>query len=108
MLDTPGSNYAQAYAAWTADPEAWWAHAAEGVDWTSRWDRAFDPALGAFGQHNLPFGLPVILADLEMGHAVGLHPHHEVQPVGGDALEIGGEIIAGEGIVAAAIGGDGL
>ena len=50
MPDTTGSSYAQAYAAWNADPEAWWAHAAEGIDWISRWDRGFDPALGAFGQ----------------------------------------------------------
>ena len=50
MQHTMDSSYPQAYAAWRADPEAWWADAAEGIDWTRRWDRVFDPALGAFGQ----------------------------------------------------------
>jgi propionyl-CoA synthetase len=43
-------DYAATYAAWQADPEAWWAAAAEGIDWDRRWDRVFDPALGTFGQ----------------------------------------------------------
>jgi propionyl-CoA synthetase len=44
------SPYTAAYAAWLADPEAWWARAAEGIDWARRWDRVFDPALGPFGR----------------------------------------------------------
>ena len=44
------STYPAAYASWQADPEAWWAEAAEGIDWTRRWDRVFDPGRGAAGQ----------------------------------------------------------
>jgi len=44
------SFYSAAYASWQSDPEAWWAKAAEDIDWTRRWDRVFDPALGVFGQ----------------------------------------------------------
>ena len=29
----PASGYAEAYAAWRADPEAWWAGVAEGITW---------------------------------------------------------------------------
>jgi propionyl-CoA synthetase len=43
-------NYQTAYAAWQADPQRWWAEAAEGIDWDRRWDRVFDPSLGTFGQ----------------------------------------------------------
>ena len=43
-------NYAATYAAWRADPQAWWAEAAEGIAWDRRWDRVFDPAMGTFGQ----------------------------------------------------------
>ncbi len=46
----PTSAYAAAYSSWQADPEAWWAKAAEGIDWSRRWDQVFDPALGVFGQ----------------------------------------------------------
>ncbi len=42
--------YDDAYGAWKNDPEAWWAEAAEGIEWSKRWDRVFDPSLGAFGQ----------------------------------------------------------
>ena len=35
-------NYAEAYAAWRADPQAWWAAAAQGITWDRRWDRVFD------------------------------------------------------------------
>ena len=65
-------------------------------------------ALRPFLQNHLPFGLPVILADAQVGHPVGLHLHHQRQAVRGDALEIGGVVIAGEGVVHAAIGGHGL
>ncbi|MGE0417346.1 MAG: AMP-binding protein [Acetobacteraceae bacterium] len=44
------SPYDAAYEDWRRDPEAWWATAAEGIAWTRRWDKVFDPALGAYGQ----------------------------------------------------------
>ena len=44
------TTYDEAYGDWKRDPEAWWARAAEGITWTKRWDRVFDPSLGAFGQ----------------------------------------------------------
>ncbi len=31
----PASGYAEAYAAWRANPEAWWAAIAEGITWDS-------------------------------------------------------------------------
>src|SRR6202034_2964848 len=51
MSTTPSHlAYAQAYGDWQRDPQAWWAAAAEGITWDKRWDRVFDPALGAYGQ----------------------------------------------------------
>ena len=44
------STYPEAYGAWQRDPQGWWAAVAEGITWDKRWDRAFDPALGAYGQ----------------------------------------------------------
>lgn len=50
-VDRPAPNrYAAAYAAWRTAPEAWWAEAAEALDWTRRPSRVFDPAAGAFGR----------------------------------------------------------
>ena len=46
----PVSGYAEAYAAWRADPEAWWAVVAEGITWERRWDRVFDPSIGPYGR----------------------------------------------------------
>ncbi|HET9018910.1 MAG TPA: AMP-binding protein [Acetobacteraceae bacterium] len=43
-------DYAGTYAAWQANPDAWWAEAAEGIAWDRRWDRVFDSTLGTFGQ----------------------------------------------------------
>ena len=43
-------GYDAEYATWQRDPEAYWAAAAEGLHWDRRWDRVFDPDLGAFGQ----------------------------------------------------------
>lgn len=43
-------DYAHAYAGWQADPEAFWANAAAGIDWDSPWDRVFDPASGPYGR----------------------------------------------------------
>jgi propionyl-CoA synthetase len=47
---TDAALYDKAFAEWQADPQAWWAKAAEGIDWTKRWDSVFDPSLGAYGQ----------------------------------------------------------
>jgi propionyl-CoA synthetase len=46
----PASGYAQAYAAWRANPVEWWAKIAQGITWERRWDRVFDPSLGPHGQ----------------------------------------------------------
>jgi propionyl-CoA synthetase len=44
------SSYPSVYADWQRDPEAYWAKAAEAIDWDRPWDRVFDPSLGNFGQ----------------------------------------------------------
>lgn len=44
------SDYGLAYGEWLSDPQAWWARAAEGIDWTRRWDRVFDPAIAPYGR----------------------------------------------------------
>src|SRR5215471_3402114 len=46
----PASGYPDAYAAWRADPEGWWAVAAEGISWERRWERVFDASIGPYGQ----------------------------------------------------------
>ena len=46
----PASGYAEAYAAWRADPEAWWAGVAEGITWERRWDSVFDASIGPYGR----------------------------------------------------------
>jgi propionyl-CoA synthetase len=46
----PASGYAEAYAAWRADPQSWWAGVAEGITWDRQWDRVFDPSLGPYGR----------------------------------------------------------
>jgi propionyl-CoA synthetase len=47
---TDATSYAAAYQAWQQDSAAWWAKEAEGISWTRKWDRIFDPTLGAYGQ----------------------------------------------------------
>ena len=49
-MNDAASGYDRAYNAWRADPEAWWAAAAEGISWERRWDRVFDPSLGPYGR----------------------------------------------------------
>ena len=44
------TSYDAAYGAWHRDPQSWWAEAAEGISWSKRWDKVFDPTLGAYGQ----------------------------------------------------------
>jgi propionyl-CoA synthetase len=43
-------SYDKAWSDWRRDPQAWWANVAAGITWTKRWDRVFDPAMGAYGQ----------------------------------------------------------
>uniref|UniRef100_UPI0022EA861C acetyl-coenzyme A synthetase N-terminal domain-containing protein n=1 Tax=Falsiroseomonas oryzae TaxID=2766473 RepID=UPI0022EA861C len=47
---TGTSRYDEAYAAWKADPEAFWARAAQGIDWSVAPKRVFDPKMGVYGR----------------------------------------------------------
>ncbi len=44
------SRYHEVYASWKADPEAFWAEAAKGVDWIRPYDKVFDAAAGQYGR----------------------------------------------------------
>ncbi|HSG96294.1 MAG TPA: AMP-binding protein, partial [Afifellaceae bacterium] len=44
------SRYDAVYAQWQADPEAFWARAAEDIDWSKRWEKAFDAGEGVYGR----------------------------------------------------------
>ena len=44
------SRYHEVYAAWKADPEAFWAEAAGEIDWFSPWNKVFDPDQGVYGR----------------------------------------------------------
>jgi propionyl-CoA synthetase len=44
------SRYAETYAGWKADPEAFWAKAATQLSWYKFWDRPFDAYSGAYGR----------------------------------------------------------
>ena len=44
------SRYHEVYASWKADPEAFWAEAAKGVDWVRPYDKVFDAAAGQYGR----------------------------------------------------------
>jgi propionyl-CoA synthetase len=44
------SRYAETYASWKADPVAFWAKAAEAIDWIRPADKVFDSAQGAYGR----------------------------------------------------------
>ncbi len=43
-------NYAESYAAWRSDPQAWWAATAQGITWTRPWDEVFDPSIPPYGR----------------------------------------------------------
>lgn len=43
--------YDQHYAAWQANPLAWWAERAQDIDWIRPWDQLFDASMGAYGQY---------------------------------------------------------
>src|SRR3954452_2857787 len=47
--DAP-SRYPQAYAAWKADPAAFWAEAAREIDWFKPAEKVFDPEAGVYGR----------------------------------------------------------
>ena len=44
------STYHDVYARWKRDPEAFWAEAAEAIDWFTPWDRVFDAGAGVYGR----------------------------------------------------------
>ena len=44
------SRYPQAYAAWKADPSAFWAEAARAIDWFKPAEKVFDPHAGVYGR----------------------------------------------------------
>ncbi len=56
-----------------------------------------------FFQHHVALGQHFRVGQLQVDHAVGLHLHHERQAVFRDHLEIGGEVVAGEGVVLPAV-----
>jgi propionyl-CoA synthetase len=45
-----GSRYHEVYADWQNDPEAFWAKAADAIDWIRPWDQVFDPDAGVYGR----------------------------------------------------------
>jgi propionyl-CoA synthetase len=49
-MTATSSRYAEVYAAWRRDPEAYWANAATSIDWFRMWDRVFDPYAGQYGR----------------------------------------------------------
>ena len=44
------SRYAEVYAEWRADPQAFWARAAEAIDWIDKPKRIFDAKAGVYGR----------------------------------------------------------
>src|SRR5215212_12258290 len=44
------SRYPQVYAAWKADPSAFWAEAAREIDWFRPAEKIFDPDAGVYGR----------------------------------------------------------
>ena len=44
------SRYAEVYASWKKDPEAFWAEAAKEISWYKLWDKVFDPYMGEYGR----------------------------------------------------------
>src|SRR5690606_7659305 len=50
------SRYREVYQGWQRDPDAFWAEAAEGIDWIKPFDKVFDADAGVYG-HWYPGGL---------------------------------------------------
>ncbi|MGH2341457.1 propionyl-CoA synthetase [Segnochrobactraceae bacterium EtOH-i3] len=44
------SRYAEVYSRWQADPEGFWAEAAQGIDWFTQPEKVFDPDAGVYGR----------------------------------------------------------
>lgn len=44
------SRYAEVYSRWQADPEGFWAEAAEAIDWFTPPEKIFDPSAGVYGR----------------------------------------------------------
>lgn len=44
------SRYAETYAAWKRDPEAFWAEAARAIEWSKPFERVFDAGAGVYGR----------------------------------------------------------
>ena len=44
------SRYHEVYDSWKRDPQAFWAAAADEIDWFKRWDKVFDPDAGVYGR----------------------------------------------------------
>ena len=44
------SRYHEAYAAWKADPQAFWGEAAKAIDWFTPPETVFDPKAGTYGR----------------------------------------------------------
>jgi len=50
MTASHASRYAETYAAWQRDPEAYWAELAKGIDWIKPPQRVFDADAGIYGR----------------------------------------------------------
>ena len=61
-----------------------------------------DPAAPLFQDH-LAFGQHDLVGQLEMGHAVGLVFHDDLEAVAGHGLVVAGVIVAGEGVLLTAV-----
>jgi hypothetical protein len=59
--------------------------------------------LVAFLDDDVALGQDVLLVEAEVDHPVAFHLHHQLQPVGGDALEVAGVVVGGEGVVVAPV-----
>ena len=60
-------------------------------------------ALAALFAHHIEFGQDILVGENQILHAISFQLHHQLQPVAGDALEIGGVVTCREGIALAAI-----
>jgi propionyl-CoA synthetase len=49
-MDARTSRYPEVYARWQRDPHAFWAEAAQAIDWIERPKRVFDPDAGVYGR----------------------------------------------------------
>ena len=54
-------------------------------------------------QDHVALRIDVLVGQVEIDHPVRFHRHHQLQPVLGDHLEVGGQIVAGHGVVVAAL-----